>query len=119
MRKPFSIPAVVWWTLAAVALVGQALDIATTALGGGVEANPLGAFLMRNGGWPLLIGSKLALALALGALLIAFAQTPDAWAPRVKLVALGAAVLLVLAMSLIAGNNVAIWLITAHLLPWQ
>lgn len=114
--------AAVWWTLAACAVAAQFADIVTT-LGvlraGGGEANPLAAYLMREGGWPLLIGSKLALALALGGLLVAFGASCAArrtWAGGVALIL---AALLVLATWLIIGNNLAIWLITTHALPWR
>ena len=114
--------AVVWWTLALCAALAQGADIVTTlaVLGsGGGEANPLAAYLMHAGGWPLLIGSKLALALALLALLVAFAATPRARQSAAGGVALVAAALLVLASWLIIGNNLADWLILAHALPWR
>ena len=114
--------AAVWWTLAACAVAAQFADIVTTLAvlhSGGGEANPIGAHLMAMGGWPLLIGSKLALALALGVLLVAFGASRAArrtWAGGVALVL---AALLVLATWLIIGNNLAIWLITTHALPWR
>ena len=114
--------AAVWWTLAACAVAAQFADIVTTLAvlhSGGGEANPLGAHLMAIGGWPLLIGAKLALALALGVLLVAFGASRAArrtWAGGVALVL---AALLVLATWLIIGNNLAIWLITTHALPWR
>ena len=114
--------AVVWWTLALCCAVAQAADIVTTlavlASGGG-EANPLAAYLMREGGWPLLIGSKLALALMLVWLLAAFAVRPRARHSAAGGVALVAAALLVLASWLIICNNLADWLILAHALPWR
>jgi hypothetical protein len=112
----------VWWTLALCAALAQGLDIVTTLalLGaGGGEANGLAAFLMREGGWWLLIGSKLALAAALVGVLVAFAATPRARHSAAGGVALVAVALLVLASWLIIGNNLADWLILAHALPWR
>jgi hypothetical protein len=114
--------AVVWMTLALCAALAQVADTVTTLAvlrSGGGEANPLAALLMREGGWPLLIGSKLALAAALVGLLVAFAATPRARHSAAGGVALIASALLVLAMWLIIGNNLADWLILAHALPWR
>ena len=114
--------AVVWWTLALCAALAQGADIVTTLAvvrSGGGEANPLAAYLMRQGGWPLLIGSKLGLAAALVGLLVAFAATKSARHSAAGGVALIAAALLVLASWLIIGNNLADWLILAHALPWR
>lgn len=113
---------VVWWTLALCCAAAQGADIVTTLAvigAGGGEANRMAAYLMREGGWPLLIGSKLALAVALVGLLVAFAATPRARRSPAGGVALVAAALLVLASWLIIGNNLADWLILTHALPWR
>lgn len=112
----------VWWTLAALVVVEQIADILSTlaALRAGAgEANRLSAYLLAHGGWPLLIGAKPLLALALGGLLLAFAATPGLRRSRVGLLALGVASVGVLAYALILGNNLADWLILTHALPWQ
>jgi hypothetical protein len=120
--QAFQDRAAVWLTLAALAVAGQFADILTTLAvlaGGGSEHNQVGAFLMRTGGgWPVLIGSKLLLALALGWTLCAFAASPSARRSLAGSVALVAGGLFAVGWWLVIGWNGAIWLIMAHALPW-
>ena len=114
--------AVVWWTLALCVVLVEAADIVTTIafLGaGGSEWSPLAAYLLSRGGLGLLIWAKLALALALWILLIAFAARRKARRSAAGGVALLAVVGLLVVMWLIIGRNLAVWLILAHALPWR
>jgi hypothetical protein len=113
---------VVWLTFAALALAGQFADIVTTLAllaAGGHEANPLAAHLMRLGGWPVLIGAKLLLALALAWTLCAFAASPIArrsWAGALALCVGGG---FAVGWWLVVGWNAALWLLAAQALPWR
>lgn len=113
---------VVWLVFAALAVAGQFADIVTTLAvlaAGGSEHNALGAELMRLGDWPLLIAAKLLLALTLGWVLVAFASSPAArrsWAGAVVLVVAGA---FAVGWWGVIGWNGAIWLVSAHALPWS
>lgn len=108
---------VVWWTLALLALVEQVADVGTTLLtaSSSPEANLVALRLMTPGGWPVLIGAKLLLALALLILLGAFAATPALRRSQAGGVALCSVGLLTLLYALILGNNLAVWLVTTHL----
>ena len=113
---------VVWYTLAALLVVAQLADALTTRavlVAGGGEANGWTRALFAHGAFDLVALGKLALALALAGLLVAFAATPSLRRSRVGLVALIAAAVGLLAYALILGNNLADWLILAHALPWR
>lgn len=112
----------VWHTFAALIILAQVADALTTravlAAGGG-EGNGLARALFAHGAFDLLALAKLALALALSGLLVAFAATP--WLRRswVGLVALVVVAGGMTRYALILGNNLADWLILAHALPWR
>jgi hypothetical protein len=112
----------VWYTLAALIMVAQLADALTTSAvlrSGGDEGNRLARALFAHGAFDLVALAKLALALALAGLLVAFAAAPSLRRSRLGLVPLGAAALGLLAYALILGNNLADWLILAHALPWR
>lgn len=114
--------AVVWWTLTGLVVVEQIADILSTLAllrAGGGEGNHVAARLMAIGGWPLLMGAKPLLALALGGLLVAFAAAPSLRRSRVGLLTLSVAAVGVLGYALILGNNLAVWLVATHALPWR
>ena len=113
---------VVWYTLAALLVLAQIADALTTRavlFSGGGEHNQLARALFAQGAFDLVALAKLALALALSGLLVAFAATPWLRRSRVGLLPLGAAAVGVLVYALILGNNLADWLILAHALPWR
>ncbi|HET9109684.1 MAG TPA: hypothetical protein VFN78_02550 [Ktedonobacterales bacterium] len=113
---------VVWWTLAALAVAGQVADIVSTlaVLGaGGSEHMRVGARLMALGDWPLIIAAKLLLALTVAVVLVAVARHPVArrsWAGAFMLAFAG---LFAVGWWAIIGWNGAIWLVSAHALPWM
>lgn len=120
--RTFQDAPVVWYTLAALIVVAQLADALTTRAvlrSGGGEQNGLARALFAHGAFDLLALAKLALALALAGLLVAFAATPALRRSRLGLVPLGVAAVGVLAYALILGNNLADWLILAHALPWR
>lgn len=113
---------VVWYTLLALIVVAQLLDVGSTWLAvvhGAAEGNPLaGAVFVQYG---LLIGAgcKLAFTGAVAVLLVAVARTAEArrsWAGAAMLLVTA---LLVLVYYLVLGNNLAIILrlFGLHLLP--
>lgn len=113
---------VVWYTLAALLVLAQLADALTTRgvlLAGGGEGNQFARALFAHGAFDLVALAKLALALALAGLLAAFAATPSLRRSWAGSVALGVAAAGMLAYALILGNNLAIWLITTHALPWR
>lgn len=112
---------VVWWLLAALAVAGQVADIVSTLAvlaAGGSEHMRVGARLMGLGDWPLIIAAKLLLALTLGVVLVAIARHPVArrsWAGAFILTFAG---LFAVGWWGVIGWNGAIWLVSAHALPW-
>lgn len=112
----------VWYTFAALIILAQVADALTTravlAAGGG-EHNQFARALFAHGAFDLVALSKLALSLSLAGLLVAFAATPSLRRSWAGAVALGVAAAGMLAYALIIGNNLNIWLIVSHALPWR